>query len=120
MVVDDQYDIVHLLRRQLERKGYDVDTFTNPLYALEIFRQNPSRYSLLITDISMPELRGTVLARELQKIRPEIKVVVMTAFDLNSQDFEFSLPAIKPTDILKKPISLDQVVSVVKAHLESI
>ena len=45
MVVDDEFDIVFIIRKYLERWGFDVDTFTNPLYAYEVFKANPERYA---------------------------------------------------------------------------
>ena len=119
IVVDDERDIVHLVRRHLANEGFDIDTFTNPLYALEIFKQYPERYSMLLTDINMPEMRGSALAREMKKLKPDIKVVIMTAFDLGVEEFSYSLPEIKRTDILKKPFRLGQLSECVQKKLQN-
>ncbi|TLY01201.1 MAG: response regulator, partial [Thaumarchaeota archaeon] len=66
MVVDDEYDIVHVVRRHLEKWGFSVDTFTNPLFALQMFKDNPDRYSVALLDIRMPELNGIALAKMMQ------------------------------------------------------
>lgn len=119
MVVDDEYDIVHLVRRHLERDGYNVDAFTNPLYALEVFKNHPYRYSVILTDINMPEMRGSALAREMKKAKPDIKVMIMTAYDVEPEEFSYSLPSIKRDDILKKPFSLKQLTQSVQKQLQS-
>ena len=53
MVIDDEIDILQVVRRVLEKWGFDVDTFSNPLYAYEVFKNNPRRYSLVLTDVRM-------------------------------------------------------------------
>lgn len=119
MVVDDEYDIVRIVQRHLERWGFEVDTFTNPLYALEIFRQNPDRYSVILTDINMPEMRGTALAKLMQKARPEVKVVIMTAYEIEPQDLAINLPTITHDEILRKPFSLVSVCEAIKKQLQT-
>ena len=118
MVVDDEYDIVHVVRRYLETCGYSVDTFTNPLYALEMFRQKPDRYSVVLTDINMREIRGTALARAMKQVRPSLNVIIMTAFDIEPEDLAVNLPTIKRDDILKKPFTMNQVCGTIQKHLQ--
>ena len=117
MVVDDEYDIVHIVRRHLERWGYSVDTYTDPAFALQIFKNNPDRYSMILTDIRMPEMSGVTLATLMRKAKPEIKIVIMTAFEIEPQDLSMNLPNITHDDILKKPFSLLQICEAVKKQL---
>jgi DNA-binding NtrC family response regulator len=118
MVVDDEYDIVHIVRKHLERWGYSVDTFTDPMFALQMFKENPGRYSIVLTDIRMPEISGVALATMMQKIRPTVKVVIMTAFEIEPDDLALNLPTITHEDILKKPFSLAQVCEAVKKQIK--
>ena len=117
MVVDDEYDIVHIVRRYLERWGFSVDTYTNPAYALQIFRGNPERYSVILTDIMMPEMSGVTLATQMRKIKPDVKIVIMTAYEIEPDDLAMHLPTITHDDILKKPFNLIQICEAVKRHL---
>ena len=118
MVIDDQYDIVYVVRRHLEKWGHAVDTFVNPLIALRAFKENPDRYSIVITDIRMPEMSGVVLAKKMQEIKPNTKIIIMTAFELYASDLMHSVPAIENDDVLRKPIKIDQVCATVKKHLK--
>lgn len=118
MVVDDEYDIVRIVQRHLERWGFDVDTFTNPLYALEIFKKNSGRYSVILTDINMPEMRGTALARLMQRVKPDTKVVIMTAYEIEPEDLSINLPTITHDQILKKPFSLLEICGAIKKQLQ--
>ena len=117
MVVDDEFDIVMIIRRYLEKWGYVVDTFTNPLYAYQIFNANPDRYSLVLTDIRMPEMTGIRLANLLLEVRPETKVVIMTAYEVTPDELHSQLPTITHNDILQKPFRLAQICNAVKKQL---
>ena len=62
----------------LEQLGYDVVTKQSSIDALELFRAEPDRFDLVITDMTMPHMRGDNLARELMEIRPEIPIILCT------------------------------------------
>jgi two-component system cell cycle sensor histidine kinase/response regulator CckA len=84
MVVDDDFDITTLVKITLQKNGFkNVFAFTKPLLALEHFKINLKDYSLVIADIRMPEMNGFEFAREVSRVKPEIKVLLMTAFDIN-------------------------------------
>jgi DNA-binding NtrC family response regulator len=84
MVVDDDFDITTLVKITLQKNGFkNVFAFTKPLLALEHFKINLKDYCLVITDIRMPEMNGFEFAREVSRVKPEIKVLLMTAFDIN-------------------------------------
>lgn len=119
MVVDDDYDIVHVVRRHLEKWGFSVDTFTNPLHAFEMFKDSPDRYSVALLDIRMPEINGVVLAEMMLKVKPAMQIIIMTAFELYAADLKASLPTIKAGDVLIKPLKVDQVCNAVKKHLQT-
>jgi len=53
--------------------------------ALEHFSTNAPRYSLIITDVRMPTMSGSELANHAKKIRPDIKVLVMTAYEVDKE-----------------------------------
>ena len=57
-----------------------ITTHTSSLEALEAFRAAPSRYDVVITDQTMPNLSGEALAREIMRIRPDIPIVLCTGF----------------------------------------
>ena len=60
--------------------GYDVSIKTNPLEVLEAFRSDPYGLDLLVTDMTMPGLRGDELAKELLAIRPDLPIILCTGF----------------------------------------
>jgi len=66
LVVDDEADITAVMRRGLEKEGFGVDTFNDPLEALSDFK--PGVYDLALLDIRMDKMNGFELFRALQKI----------------------------------------------------
>ncbi len=80
LVVDDEAPIVRLVSLMLERLGYDVASRTSSIDALEAFRANPDGFDLVITDMTMPNMTGDQLARELLAIKPDIPIVICTGF----------------------------------------
>jgi PAS domain S-box-containing protein len=80
MVIDDEGLIVQLLQRMLKKYGYRVSTFTSAEDALRIFIDEPTAYDLVITDMNMPKVLGTDLARAFLETRPEIPIILCTGF----------------------------------------
>jgi len=80
LLVDDELSLVNLGKQMLEGLGYGVVTRTSSLEALEVFRNQPSRFDLVVTDMTMPTMTGDQLATELMKIRPDIPVILCTGF----------------------------------------
>jgi CheY-like chemotaxis protein len=80
LFVDDEPMIMKLGQRMLERRGYTVETRACGTDALECFRQNPFGFDLVITDMTMPGMRGDRLAEEVLAIRPDIPVILSTGY----------------------------------------
>jgi PAS domain S-box-containing protein len=80
LLVDDEEPIVRLEQMTLERLGYQVTARTSSVEALGAFRTNPEVFDLVITDMSMPNMTGDKLARELMVIKPGIPVIICTGF----------------------------------------
>jgi two-component SAPR family response regulator len=108
MVVDDDFDIATLVKITLQKNGFkNVFAFTKPSIALEHFRINYEDYCLVIADIRMPEMNGFEFARSVSRIKPEIKVLLMTAFD-NNDDTLLNMNVKYNTNIsgiIQKPVS---------------
>ena len=80
LFVDDEDFQADLGKRLLARLGYRVTARTQSLDALELFRQKPDDFDLVITDMTMPAMTGDVLAAKILSIRPEIPVIVCTGY----------------------------------------
>jgi PAS domain S-box-containing protein len=78
LFVDDEDLLVELNRERLTRLGYDVIATTRSMDALDMFRKEPDRFDLVITDQTMPNLTGMDLAAELLKIKATIPIILCT------------------------------------------
>jgi PAS domain S-box-containing protein len=80
LLVDDEEQIVRLIQKMLERLDYQVTMRTSSIETLEAFRAKPNEFDLVITDLTMPNMTGDKLAKELMKIRSDIPVILCTGF----------------------------------------
>ena len=76
LIVDDDEQILHLLRAILEQEGYAVDAVTDGYAALAAF--NPDIHDLVITDIVMPGKEGIETIMELRALRPDVPVIAIS------------------------------------------
>jgi DNA-binding NtrC family response regulator len=115
LVVDDELDIVIVFRQALSKQGYSVFGFTDPALALEHFKLNAKDYRLVITDVRMPHMSGFELAANIKAIKPEAKIVLMSAFEIG--DLEFSVSRAKISDFIRKPIDIGTLVQKVRVAM---
>ena len=106
LAVDDELDIVNLIKRSLGNNAFKVCTFTDALAALEHFKSNSRYYDTVISDIRMPGINGYEFIKQVKKINPKVKAVLMSAFEINDKEFHNLLPDIKVDAFLQKPFSI--------------
>ena len=80
LLVDDDEDLTRMTRTILEQLGYTVTALTSSVETLEMFRQEPDYFDLLISDLTMPNLTGTELAEQILAIRPEMPIVLCSGY----------------------------------------
>jgi len=76
--VDDEAPITELAEQLLIELGCDPTVVADPTRAAEIFRADPGRFDLLVTDYTMPGLTGEALIRELRTLRPDLPAILCT------------------------------------------
>ena len=106
LIVDDEFDIVQVLKLGLQQNGFLADTFTTPEEALQSFKSNVEAYSLLLSDVRMPGLSGIQLARKVKEVNPNVKVVLMTAFEIRDNEFSKVFPSTQVDGFVQKPIRI--------------
>ena len=120
MVIDDDFDIASLVKITLQKSGFkNVIAFTKPSVALENFKIGYEDYCLVISDIRMPEMNGFEFARLVSRIKPEIKVLLMTAFDINddtlvnmNMKYNYNIGG-----IIQKPITSAKLARMTMTHI---
>jgi DNA-binding NtrC family response regulator len=106
LVVDDDSDIVQVIKLGLQKNRFLVNAFTNPEEALQNFQSNSEGYCLMLSDMRMPGMSGIQLARKVKEINPAIKTVLMTAFEIRDIEFFNVFPSTCVDGFVQKPISL--------------
>ena len=114
LLIDDDKDILTVLKRSLELKGVNTYGFTNPVLAVEHFKNNAASYDIVVTDIRIPQMNGFEVARAVKEIRPDIKLAFITAFEINKSQFEKVLPSTNVDAFITKPVKSDTFVEVIK------
>jgi len=115
LLVDDEQPLVEIGKQMLERLGYKVDTRTSSIEALNLFKADPSRFDLVITDIVMPNMTGDKLADKLMGIRPDIPIVLCTGY---SEKFTHKHASEKGIEaFLMKPLVMQDLASTVRQAL---
>ena len=116
LVLDDDFDLATLVKQILQKDVFkNVFAFTDPLLALEHFRINHKDYSIIISDIRMPTMNGFEFVREARKINPKVKILLMTAFEIDDKEFARVLPKPKIDGLIRKPASSEQILNTVSS-----
>jgi len=117
MFVDDEPEITFMGKKMLENLGYKVSIQSDSLSALEEFKKDPKKYSLLVTDQSMPNINGTELATLMKEIRPGLKVIIITGYADNISEEMLSESGI--SEVILKPMILDDFSKLIRRVLDN-
>lgn len=102
LLVDDESVLLRTVKLMLERLGYQVEAFQNPLEALAQFTATPDRFDLVMTDLTMPEMDGQILAKKLLAIRPSLPIIICSGY--TDRIAAETLEHLKTARALSKPV----------------
>ena len=114
LVVDDEPSIAKFLEELLTQKGYIVSAITDSKKALQLFRVNPKRFSLVITDQTMPKLTGLELVDLLRVENPRLPVILCSGYSQNIEPNELKKKSIC---FLQKPLDYETLLNSVEQQL---
>jgi CheY-like chemotaxis protein len=121
LALDDDFDIIVIIKSVLQKHGYVVFAFTDPYLALEHFKINADGYGLVISDVRMPGMNGFEFISRVKELRPDIKVILMTAFEINDIKHSKLLPAgIRIDEYIQKPISTQVLLSLTEKYVNGL
>ncbi|MBI4776225.1 MAG: response regulator [Deltaproteobacteria bacterium] len=116
LFVDDEEHLAELWGEMLESLGYHVTAYTSSREALETFKANPDRFDLMITDMTMPQLTGAELSKEIRRIRPELPIILCTGFSVHISEREAEDMGIRR--FLTKPLALLDLANTIREVLD--
>ena len=118
LVVDDELPIARMTCRILEGLGYAVAFRTSSLEALELFKAEPARFDLVITDMTMPYMTGDKLVMEIKKTRNDIRIILCTGY---SNKISADIAQVIGIDALAyKPFSMADIANTVRDVLDKV
>ena len=109
-IIDDEIDLVNLFQEALKNNGFKVCAFTDSIKAFNYIKRNLNDYGLILSVYRIPSMDGNELCIKLTSINPELKVILMSAYDnikCDSSKFTF----------IRKPIKISNLIKIVKDRL---
>ena len=117
LIVDDDHDIALFYKMALERVGFSVDVFSDPLKSFSSYRTGV--YELLLLDVRMPQMSGFELYSKIKGIDDTVKVCFITAFEDYHNEFKKLFPHLDESECyIKKPITMQDLIRIVKSRIE--
>ncbi|SLM31503.1 putative Histidine kinase [Desulfamplus magnetovallimortis] len=115
LLVDDDPAITKMMKSLLNLLGYRMTAMESPVEALKVFSQSPQSFDLLVTDMTMPQMTGLQLLKNIREIRPELPVIVASGF--NTQINEKRCREYNIQCYMKKPYTIDEISEKIKLIL---
>ncbi len=116
LFVDDEEALVELGQEFLATLGYDVICRTSSREALALFRLDPSRFDLVITDHTMPDMTGVQLAKDMLAVRPDIPIILASGFSHDANADKAREAGIKA--FVTKPLTKKEIARTVRKLLD--
>jgi CheY-like chemotaxis protein len=116
LLVDDEEVVARMMKLMLERLGYQASMYTSCLDSLRAFKASPDAFDLVISDMTMPNMTGLQLAREIRTVRPGIPIIICTGF--SEQINEEKCQALGIQGLVKKPVITSKMASAIRGAFE--
>ena len=117
LIIDDDVKITRMLKKMLDAQGYKTSTENNSLKAFEMIKKNPTRFRLLLSDLTMPELTGIELAKLTMQINPTLKYIFITGHI--TQSYSETLQEIPHSVLIRKPIDFELLQKAINEQLKN-
>ncbi|HEY0579702.1 MAG TPA: response regulator [Candidatus Nitrosocosmicus sp.] len=119
LLIDDDKDILFTFKNIIEGEGYNVTTFSDSYKALDHLSDlDPYFYDLIVMDIRMPGFNGFQLYKQIKVWNVDTKVLFLSALDV-AEEIMFICPGMNASDVIRKPINRNSLISKIKSILKS-
>lgn len=116
LLIDDEANILFMLKKMLERYGYETELALNGAEGIEKFKK--SNPDLVITDIIMPEKEGLETIREMKRIKSDLKIIAMSGGGKVSAENYLTIAKIfGASKLIAKPFTIKDMLSAVRELL---
>ena len=111
LLVDDEPALLDLLKKYLERLGYEVDARGSPQEALAAFEQDPRRYALVLTDLTLPGISGEQMLDRMRERNPQLRAIISSGYPYQPRSVQ--------TGFLLKPYAPKMLAELIKSMIGS-
>lgn len=117
LIIDDEPNILLMLKKLLERNGYETELAINGVEGIEMFKK--SKHDLVITDIIMPEKEGLETIREMKRIKSDLKIIAMSGGGKVSAESYLKIAKIfGASKLIAKPFTIKEMLLAVQELLD--
>lgn len=116
LLVDDEVQTRMVSQKILEKLGYNVIAHSKPEDALELYRDLPDQFDLIITDFRMPGMNGAELSEEIKKINSQVPIILVSGF--SSKFGEEDAKSLGINMFVRKPLLTKDFAQLVEGALE--
>jgi nitrogen-specific signal transduction histidine kinase/ActR/RegA family two-component response regulator len=116
VVVDDEPMICEFVKEYLSGEGHTTTAFTDPVKAVEWYRQNHAGVDCIVLDMNMPVMDGKACFSAMRAINPDLRAIFSTGFMVGDTAAIFRMPGIK--GYIQKPFSLERLVEAINQAME--
>ena len=115
LIVEDEALLLDLLKEMLEGEGYRVITATDGIQAVDLYRAEKDKVSLVLSDMGLPGMGGWEVLHQLQAINPAVKVILSSGF-MDTKVREDMLHS-GARDFIQKPYTPEKVIQQIRASI---
>jgi len=116
LIIDDEPNILLMLKKMLEKSGFEIDLAPNGLEGIRLFKE--SNADLVITDIIMPEKEGLETIRDMRQIKPDLKIIAMSGGGkVSAENYLGAAKIFGAAKLVAKPFTRSEMISAVEELL---
>lgn len=116
LFVDDEKQLIKMGHQMLTKLGYQVTAVQDPMEALDLFRNDPDAFDLVITDLTMPKMSGIKLSRQILHLRPDLPILMCTGYGDEIPPVKIKETGIR--ELILKPILRNQLTAAIRRELD--
>jgi len=116
LVIDDEVSVLSITLQTLEEFGYRVYSATNGAEAVAVYAQHKGEIAVVLTDLMMPVMNGTATIHALERIDPQVKVIVVSGLNENDNSIQAAENGIKR--FLPKPYTSRALLEKIRTTLD--
>lgn len=117
LVIDDYADTLNLTVEFLDKSGFRAEGYTDPLLALEQFKNHPNKFGLVVMDVGLPNIDGTELYSKLKQVRNDVNIYLFTGWDVDVSEFQKTCRSFQEDHIIHKPVPMNSLLNTIHSAI---